>query len=158
MRYKEKTENKENKYVKIFNNKKSGNIAGSPFYVGKKKYLRVTMDGESYFAHRVAFAITYGYLPKEIDHINGNGTDNSIKNLAPASRTSNARNMRLYATNTTGRTGVYRSGKSYYAQIKINGKLYHIGCFNDFDLACEARAKAEKDNNFHVNHGSKRPL
>lgn len=51
-----------------------------------------------------------------------------------------------------------RRGKAYqHIQIKIDGIMIHLGCFKEIDDAIDARKKANKEYNFHENHGKQRP-
>jgi hypothetical protein len=55
---------------------KAGDIAGSVVH----GYLRVTLRGRHYQAHRVAWLLHHGDWPKNyIDHLNGDPLDNRIK-------------------------------------------------------------------------------
>jgi len=66
-----------------------------------------------------------------IDHKNNDRFDYQISNLRVASKSQNAANSKLRVDSTTGYKGVTfnkRHGK-YYAQIKINYKMYYLGCF-----------------------------
>jgi hypothetical protein len=44
-------------------------------------YVNVSINKIRYQAHRIIFLMHYGYLPKVVDHINGNSRDNRIGNL-----------------------------------------------------------------------------
>jgi len=44
-------------------------------------YLYVRVGNKDYRVHRVIWLHVYGELPKVIDHINGNRTDNRLNNL-----------------------------------------------------------------------------
>jgi len=130
-----------------------------------KSALR-TLDGNGYFvgaifdkqllAHRVAWAVYYGMWPaEEIDHINGNRSDNRIKNLRSVTHQENGQNSSRPAHNTSGVTGVswHKRDKVWRAFIKVDGQYKHIGSFGDFDSAVDARKAAERDCEFHPNHG-----
>ena len=127
----------------------------------KKKYFLLNIFGRVYSQHRLAWLYHYGSLPgHQIDHIDGNGLNNSIENLRDVTAAENAKNRRLNSNNTSGRVGVvwHKASQKWIAQIKIKGKPYHLGVFKRFDLACVARSQAEKDNGFHKNNGKCRPL
>src|SRR3990167_1974171 len=55
-----------------------GSVAGC---LDDRGYITVRIKRRAYRAHRLAWFITYGYWPKEIDHINRDKTDNRIENL-----------------------------------------------------------------------------
>ena len=44
-------------------------------------YRHVTWNGKVHKVHRLIFLLEHGYLPKEIDHINGDRQDNRLENL-----------------------------------------------------------------------------
>lgn len=107
-------------------------------------------------AHRVAFTIYYGKHPNgEIDHINGDRSDNRISNLRDVTRTINARNMKKSVANKSGVTGVsfYKASAKWQSRIMANGKYLHLGYFDNFEDAVSARKKAEETFGYHPNHG-----
>ena len=121
-----------------WNGRTAGRIAlDSNGATGRK---RGSIAGLSVFAHRVAWAIHYGEWPdREIDHINGNFTDNRIANLRLATRAENARNRGSIPGSASRFKGVYRTtnGK-WFAQINLSGRSTHIGTFASEDEAALA--------------------
>lgn len=69
-------------------------------------YFRVRFRKKSYQAHRLAFWWVNGYMPSEIDHIDGVKWNNRIQNLREASRAGNQRNHSINSRNTSGVKGV----------------------------------------------------
>ena len=110
-------------------NQPSGSLAGS---VNARGHINVQVDGRLYAAHRVVFLMVHGWLPKEIDHINRDKTDNRIANLRPATSSQNKGNIGLLASNRSGYRGVSFNQRSqkWHAQIKINGKQTYLGRFD----------------------------
>lgn len=105
--------------------------------------------------HRVVWALHFGPINGEIDHIDGNPANNLIENLRDVSRKANMQNKRTYARNTSGFRGVYWSKpmQKWRVAISMNGKERHLGFFADFNDAVSARKAAEEAYGFHENHG-----
>ena len=60
---------------------KIGNLAGR---INKQGYRSVGINNKEYRYHRLIYLYHYGYLPKFIDHIDGNKLNNNIDNLRSA--------------------------------------------------------------------------
>src|SRR3546814_10359716 len=87
-------------------------------YAGKEAFTCLSPSGyrqgailnNSLQAHRVIWAIVFGESPvAQIDHINGDRSDNRLKNLRAVSIQQNRRNMRRPRRNTSGCLGVSRN-------------------------------------------------
>lgn len=107
-------------------------------------------------AHRVIWAIHTGKWPSgEVDHINGNRTDNRICNLRVVTSRDNSKNLSLRCDNTSGAHGVgwHPTTQKWRARIKAGGKSISLGLFAKKDDAIKARKAAEKRYGFHANHG-----
>lgn len=99
------------------------------------------LDGAMFFAHRVAWWMSYGKWPvEELDHINGDRFDNRMENLREATRLENTYNKRPFSKTGTGLKGAYThasmNGK-WFAQIVANKKQIYLG---RFDTEAEAHA------------------
>ena len=122
------------------------------------RYCRVEINRKQYYAHRIAWLLTYGSWPEDqIDHINGNGLDNRLENLRAVSKRENLRNQKIPKNNTSGTLGVSfdKRRQNYHAKITINGKSRHLGYFKNKEEAIAAREAANIKYNFHENHGRK---
>lgn len=119
-------------------------------------YYAIIKGKKAMYAHRAAFLMYYGYLPKVIDHINGNTFDNRIENLRESSHLQNNRNCSLQKNNKTGCVGVSYTGGKYRVTIGAMGKNVYIGSFDIFEDAKSARLEAEVKYGYENNHG-KRP-
>jgi len=121
-----------------------GSGAGS---MNGKGYMRLWLNGTTIQAHRAAWAMAYGYWPKvQIDHINGDRTDNRLANLRLASGFQNACNRPAPKTNTSGFKGVtmhVKTGK-WQAQIGADGRNHYLGLFTSPDEAAAAYSAAAK--------------
>ena len=78
-----------------------------------------------------------GYLPKFIDHIDCNPSNNKIENLREATFSQNQHNTKKRITNTSGVKNVhwYKPLKKWMVYIMINKKRKHLGYFNNIELA-----------------------
>ena len=114
------------------------------------------IDGKYYKNHRLIFLWNYGFLPKYIDHINGNPADNRIENLRAASLSQNQFNRKKSSTSTTGCKNVFfnKKDKKWVVKIRVNGTRKHLGTFSNLELAdlvaTEARDLYHKE---FANHG-----
>ncbi len=105
-----------------------------------KGYFVIGINKKTYKCHRLAWLYVYGYIPtKQIDHINGNRSDNRISNLREANNQQNSMNSKKSASNTSGVKNVYwhKPSKKWIVSIRINNKQNHIGCFDNFDDAAK---------------------
>lgn len=108
-------------------------------------YIRITLDGHCYMAHRLAWFWVNGvWPPAQIDHQNGERADNSWKNLRLASHGENAQNRKTGANNTSGFIGVSRRRDKWEANIRLGGKRVYIGLFGSKEDAAEAYKNAKR--------------
>ena len=107
-------------------------------YLNSIGYRQVAFDGKIYSVHRIAWALYYGEQPKgEIDHINGDRSDNRKGNLRLATSAQNNQNRRLSARNKTGIKGVFRvkRGKPWRVAVGFGRGSYYITQFDCFGQA-----------------------
>lgn len=119
----------------------------------KDGYLIGRLDGRRRKAHRLIWKMVHGTEPQEIDHIDGDRTDNRPGNLRSVSKAVNARNRALQSNNTSGCVGVLWTKDRWEARIKLNGRTTCLGRFHNFEDAVKARRQGEQDLGFHPNHG-----
>lgn len=122
-------------------------------------YLSGTLLCNRLTAHRVIWALVFGEWPKSsIDHIDHDRTNNRLGNLRAATVADNSRNLTRRSDNSTGVTGVFWNKKSqrWTANIRVDGKLIHLGYFPSVDAAANARAAANIHYGFHPNHGAEK--
>lgn len=70
-----------------------GKIGGC---IKPRGYRKITFEDYSYSCHRLAWYLTYGYWPKEIDHINGDKSDNRLCNLRETDKRGNQQNQKRH--------------------------------------------------------------
>ena len=122
-----------------------------------KGYLRLSIDGEQFMAHRVIWKMMTGEEPLEVDHENGKRADNRWKNLRSVGRVGNCRNTAIQKNNTSGQIGVSPFRGRWRATICENGRQRHIGVFEKLGDACRARKAEERRIGYHPNHGRDAP-
>lgn len=130
-----------------------GKPAGSK---GVNGYLSVCIKRKNYYLHRLAFYVTYGYMPEIVDHINCIRSDNRILNLRETDIYGNNQNTKVRKNNKSGVKGVYwhAATKKWAAVITVKRKSIHLGCFATIEQAKKARREAaEKYQGIFVNHG-----
>lgn len=137
--------------------------AGTPLnnrntYSGKT-YKRATVLGKCYLQHRLVFIYLYDQSPDEVDHINGDGTDNRLVNLRVVDRKENAKNLKLHRGNKSGVSGITwdQWSNKWLVRIGVDGKGVNLGRTSDFFEAVCIRKSAENRVMYHKNHGMDRP-
>lgn len=107
--------------------KENGKVVG---WASGNGYLKVDCKLKKYYAHRVAWFLTYGEWPQEIDHINGDRSDNRLCNLRACTKFENARNSPKRAHSKQPYKGVrWSSTNSWQARIRHNNQAITIGYF-----------------------------
>lgn len=124
---------KTNKRIRV------GAAAGSEF----RGRIQIKLDGVTYRAHRLAWLWVHGEWPKlEIDHINGDPSDNRIANLRDVPPVINRQNQRrAQRRNHLGVLGVGRFRGGYRARIDHR----HLGTFETIEAAQAAYVKAKRE-------------
>jgi hypothetical protein len=116
---------------------KVGDIAGN---TNNRGYIQIKFLCNRFYAHRLIFFMFNGYFPQEVDHIDGNKTNNKIENLRQATPAQNRQNRGISKNNTSGIKGVSWSKKEnkWIAQCQVNKKNHFLGRYNDIELAKKA--------------------
>jgi hypothetical protein len=124
--------------------------------IESKGYRLIGIKGKAYKAHRLIFLMHHGWLPKQIDHIDNNKSNNKLDNLRDATKNQNQHNQGKHKNNKSGYKGVtwHKRDKKWQAQIMINYKQKHLGYF---DCPKEAHVAychvADKYHGDFANHG-----
>jgi len=142
------------KFTRIINsgNGKIGDTLGGLHK--RTGYIIVSVLGQQLRAHRLAYLYMEGYMPKNIDHINGDKTDNIWTNLRDVSASENSRNQPTRITSKFKIMGVSKDKNGWKAYIQDNtNHTKYVYCGPDFFEACCKRKAAERYYNYHINHG-----
>lgn len=119
-------------------NRHAGSQAGARRRDG---YTTLSIDGTRYYAHRIAWLYVTGHWPKnDIDHADGDRTNNRWSNLRDATRSQNIANTSRRSTNRSGIKGVFLNAQTrrWYSQITVNGLVHHLGHFDTREQAANA--------------------
>lgn len=105
-----------------------GSKAGSK---NKNNYKKISINNREYYCHRLAFLFMCGEMPSdEVDHINGDTSDNRFVNLRIVNKNKNMANMKTKKTNRIGLKGVSLSNGKFISQIVKDKKHYFLGYFD----------------------------
>lgn len=139
--------------AKIWNGKFAGTPAlACPMPNG---YLHGAFDSVDYLQHRVIYKLVTGQEPIDIDHFDGNRSNNRFANFRSTDPSNNMRNRSRSSNNTSGVNGVYRVGTKdrWYAQIEVEGRTFHLGTHDTIEAAAAARLAADHRHGFTERHG-----
>lgn len=120
---------------------KKGNIAG---LINNMGYRVIQIDKKAYLHHRLIFLYHNGYLPEEVDHIDGDTLNNLVSNLRACTHRQNMENQKKPKNNTSGVKGVWfrKDRNRWVAEIEqtINKKRKKVfrRYFKNFDDAVTA--------------------
>lgn len=108
--------------------------------LNRSGYLVVSIEKRQYLVHRLIFLWVHGYLPRMIDHRDGDPLNNRIENLRECSAQENGRNRKKSRKKSSDFKGVVwvSSAKRWRSQIYVDNKLISLGYFNDEVIAAKA--------------------
>ena len=120
-------------------NARAGDTAGC-VNSGSDDYICVKLGGKILRAHRLAYFLHTGEIPKELDHHDGDKQNNKFTNLRLATRSQNQRNIPRMRNNTSGFKGVcyHRAKGKFQASLKASGRKIHLGLFDTAEAAARA--------------------
>lgn len=131
--------------VRTSNRIKVGDEAGQKNTTG---HLQCRVNGRLYLVHRIIWLFVNGIFPAgEIDHIDGDKTNNRICNLRDVSHTENMQNLKTAQSNSkTGLLGAspHKITGKFAATIRVKGKKIHLGLFETADQAHAAYMNAKR--------------
>ena len=135
-------------------NQKAGDIVG--LKVAKDGYSRVCVNYKDYLTHRLIFLWHFGYMPKNIDHVNLDKSDNKIENLREATNSQNTYNQARSPRNTSGCKNVswHKRTSKWVVRIAHDKRKIKQWYVDDFELAeLVAYEAREKYHGKFANHG-----
>jgi hypothetical protein len=114
----------------------AGSRAGSETGHG---YRRIIIGYNKYYEHHLAWLYVNGVWPDEIDHVNGDRSDNKISNLRVCSRSENCFN-RKDGTGISGLKEAYLDSRSlkWFSKIQLGGQQVFLGSFDSPEEAHKA--------------------
>jgi hypothetical protein len=123
---------------------KQGSTSGS---LSKEGYLVTSVDGKLHKCHRLAWLYMTGLWPQgNIDHINGDKSDNRFENLRDVSHRQNIQNQRKAqrSNKSTGVLGTWKNGNGFAARITYNNSKIYLGTFKTLAEARAAYVEAKR--------------
>lgn len=121
---------------KTYMTQRAGIIAGK-IAINEVKHrdvrtVQVSFKGEKieFKVHVLIFLLHHGYVPRLIDHIDGNYFNNKIENLQPLNNQLNTSKATMFSHNTTGYRGVSIHLGKFAVKLKFDGKPYSVGRYN----------------------------
>ena len=110
-------------------------------------YREARIDGCRLFVHQAVWVLMTGSWPShQIDHINGDRSDNRWGNLRAAMQYQNSANMRRRPSNQSGFKGVVKTNKNgWTAYIHVSGKTRYLGVFSTPEAASAAYENAARE-------------
>lgn len=122
-------------------------------------YLIISIQGKRHKAHRLVFLyVENNNLSNdvEVDHIDGNRSNNKYSNLRVVVKAENMKNKGLYSNSSTGVIGVSNFNGRFRARINLNGKRISLGLFDTIEEASKVRKEYEIEYGYSDNHGESR--
>ena len=110
----------------------------------REGYIIIKIDSKKYPAHRIAWLIVFGYMPKMIDHKNRNRSDNRICNLREVDNYGNTQNHSRTHNKSGLPVGVRKLGDKFQARLTYRKKVIHLGSFNECESASIAYQNKRK--------------
>jgi hypothetical protein len=110
-------------------------------------YVGMVVNYQRYRAHRLAWLYVYGVMPEgEIDHMDGDKSNNAITNLRVVTTKQNRENTGLQCNNTSGVRGVYwdKRREKWMARVQHHKKWIFLGRFDSIDQAAQIVKEARR--------------
>ena len=125
---------------------KPGTVAGGPNFYG---HLRLFIGGKSFYCHRLAWLYVTGEWPAgDIDHIDGDNSNNRFSNLRDIAHQTNTENRRKAPKGKPSKlplgVSIDKRDGAYRASIMSNGKSIALGRYTSPEMAHAAYIDAKR--------------
>jgi len=141
---------KPNRYANIKIGQKAGRY--------REGYFDTSINAKRYQNHKIIFMMFYGFMPKILDHIDCNPSNNKIENLREATQQQNCLNRKLSKSNKSGYKNIYwhEKTKKWAIGLKTSEKRYY-GEYSFIEEAIKiAKKLREKHHQNFANHADQR--
>lgn len=125
-------------------NRTSGTLLGCS---QKNGYVIGMINKKFFYLHRLIYLWHHGYMPKTVDHIDGNPGNNKIENLRACTQSQNLCNKTKQINNSSGHKNVYWANhhQRWIATVNYKGKKHTFGSFKNLeDAVLAAQVGREK--------------
>ncbi len=110
----------------------TGRVAGT---LKKEGYLEVKINWKLYKVHRLIWQLEHGFEAEQIDHIDGNKSNNKISNLRNVTNRQNCQNYTIHRKGKLVGCTWDKTRNRWKAQVKLNGKTKFLGRFDTEEQA-----------------------
>ena len=106
-------------------------------------YLMTRIKGKLRYIHRIVWLMREGWLPKMIDHINRNKSDNFIENLREVTQSENSKNVNKRMINMCDKIIQYNIDNKFIKEWdSVNDIIKEHPKYNrDFVISCCVKRK-----------------
>ena len=116
------------------------------------RIIRFTLNkvGKCIYVHRLHWFMVYGYIPKMLDHIDMDRSNNRIDNLREVTNGQNMRNVKGRGKSKYLGVGWNKKRNKWQVQTRHEKVTYYIGCFDKEEDAAKAYDQFCIDNNLYT--------
>lgn len=107
-------------------------------------YWKINIKKRRYYIHKLVFFIHHGHMPKFVDHIDTNSSNNLISNLREATKNQNCHNRKSNINSSSKYKGVskHANGRAWVAAISHYNNHTYLGYFKNENQAALAYNRA----------------
>lgn len=107
-------------------------------------YWKVNIKGKRYYIHKLVFFLHHGHMPKFVDHIDTDSSNNLESNLREATKNQNCHNRKSNINSSSIYKGVskHHNGRAWVSAIRHYNNHVYLGYFKKEQDAALAYNKA----------------